>query len=158
VLKGKKGQRYNERLFDTSGWVSNEDGTYRYKLFEEEYMGKDKNGKKEARTRKVPSILGVRPKLIWQGVSGRRSLKRPHGLSGTTRIQLEKVSMNTQKKMSLIKRPARFWKTQKKLRSVDLKKAEKDALYDGYSCIITSELDYDETNNARKVYGGTLAD
>jgi hypothetical protein len=53
VQKGKKGQRYNERLFDTSGWVSNEDGTYRYKLFEEEYMGKDKNGKKEARTRKV---------------------------------------------------------------------------------------------------------
>lgn len=32
----------------------------------------------------------------------------------------------------------------KKLRSVDLEKAKKDALYDGYFCIITSELDYNE--------------
>jgi hypothetical protein len=29
----------------------------------------------------------------------------------------------------------------KKLRSVDLEKAEKDAMYDGYFCIITSGLD-----------------
>lgn len=41
----------------------------------------------------------------------------------------------------------------KKLRTVDLEKAEKDALYDGYFCIITSELDYDE-RKMRQVYGG----
>ena len=41
----------------------------------------------------------------------------------------------------------------KKLRSVDLEKAEKDALYDGYFCIITSELDYDE-RRIRYAYGG----
>jgi hypothetical protein len=41
----------------------------------------------------------------------------------------------------------------KKLRSVDLEKAEKDAMYDGYFCIITSELDYDE-QKMRQVYGG----
>ncbi|MBS3948595.1 MAG: transposase, partial [Dethiobacter sp.] len=32
-------------------------------------------------------------------------------------------------------------------------KAEKDAMYDGYFCIITSELDYDE-RKMRQVYGG----
>jgi len=41
----------------------------------------------------------------------------------------------------------------KKLRSVDWEKAEKDAMYDGYFCIITSELDYDE-RKIRQVYGG----
>ncbi|MEO1785377.1 hypothetical protein V4762_09990, partial [Thermodesulfobium sp. 4217-1] len=41
----------------------------------------------------------------------------------------------------------------KKLRRVDLEKAENDAIYDGYFCIITSELDYDE-RKMRQVYGG----
>ena len=41
----------------------------------------------------------------------------------------------------------------KRIRSVDLEKANKDALYDGYFCIITSELDYDE-QKIRQVYGG----
>jgi hypothetical protein len=36
ILKGKKGQRYYEKLFDQSGWVTNEGDTYKYKLFEEE--------------------------------------------------------------------------------------------------------------------------
>jgi transposase len=40
-----------------------------------------------------------------------------------------------------------------KLRSVDIEKAEKDALLDGYFCIITSELKYDE-RKIRQVYGG----
>ena len=40
ILKGKKGQRYNEKLFDQKGWTSNEQDTYRYKLFKEEYEGK----------------------------------------------------------------------------------------------------------------------
>jgi transposase len=44
-------------------------------------------------------------------------------------------------------------KKTKKLRSVDLEKADQDALYDGYFCIITSELDYDE-QKIRQVYGG----
>ena len=40
-------------MFDKSGWTSNEGATYRYKLFTEEYEGKDKDEKKETRTRKV---------------------------------------------------------------------------------------------------------
>lgn len=41
----------------------------------------------------------------------------------------------------------------KKLRSIDLEKAEQDAMFDGYFCIITSELDYDE-RKIRQVYSG----
>ncbi|MEO1785370.1 IS1634 family transposase, partial [Thermodesulfobium sp. 4217-1] len=53
ILKGKKGKLYNEKLFDKRDWISNEDDTYRYKLFEEEYEGKNKDGEREVRTRKV---------------------------------------------------------------------------------------------------------
>jgi hypothetical protein len=41
----------------------------------------------------------------------------------------------------------------KKVRSVDLKKAENDAIYDGYFCIITSECEYGE-REIRAAYGG----
>ncbi len=41
----------------------------------------------------------------------------------------------------------------KKRRSVDLEKAEIDAIFDRYFCIITSELDYDE-RKMRQVYSG----
>jgi hypothetical protein len=44
-------------------------------------------------------------------------------------------------------------KNPKKVRSVDFEKAENDALFDGYCCIVTSELDYDE-RQTRPVYGG----
>jgi transposase len=39
------------------------------------------------------------------------------------------------------------------IRSVDLEKAQKDAFYDGYFCLVTSELDYDAAR-IREVYGG----
>lgn len=152
VLKGKKGQRYNERLFDTSGWVSNEDGTYRYKLFEEEYMGKDKNGKKEARTRKVL--------LYWSKTEADMARrKREEKLEKAARsvrnnaYSIRKGVDEYTKEDVVDKETGEVLENTKKLRSVDLKKAEKDALYDGYSCIITSELDYDE-RTMRKVYGG----
>jgi len=32
ILRGKKGQRYNEKLLEPSGWTSNADATYRYNL------------------------------------------------------------------------------------------------------------------------------
>jgi hypothetical protein len=40
-----------------------------------------------------------------------------------------------------------------KVRSVNREKAEKDAMYDGYFCIVTSETDYDEAQ-IRKAYCG----
>jgi hypothetical protein len=41
----------------------------------------------------------------------------------------------------------------RKVRSIDMEKAQKDAMYDGYFCIITSELGYDE-RKIRQAYGG----
>lgn len=152
ILKGKKGQRYNEKLFDESVWTSNEDGTYRYKLFKEEYEGKDKDGKKEIRTRKVL--------LYWSKAEADMARRKREE-------KLEKAARSVKNNAYGIKKgvdeytkediidmeTGEVLENTKKLRSVDLEKAEKDALYDGYFCIITSELDYDE-RKMRQVYSG----
>jgi hypothetical protein len=150
ILKGKKGRRYNEKLFDKSGW--NEGATYRYKLFTEEYEGKDKDGKKEIRTRKVLLYWSkaeadmARRKREEKLVKAARSVKNnAYGI---------KKGIDEYTKESIIdKKTGEILENTKKLRSVDLVKAEKDAMYDGFFCIITSELDYDE-RKMRQVYGG----
>jgi hypothetical protein len=43
--------------------------------------------------------------------------------------------------------------SKKAIRSVNLEKAENDALFDGYFCLITSEMDYDAPK-IREVYSG----
>jgi transposase len=152
ILKGKKGQRYNEKLFNEGGWTSNENGTYRYKLFEDEYEGKDEDGKKVIRTRKVLLYCSkteanmARRKREEKLEKAARSVKNnaygiKKGVDEYTKEDI--VDMET----------GEVLENTKKLRSVDLAKAEKDAMYDGYFCIITSELDYDE-QKMRQVYGG----
>jgi transposase len=152
ILKGKKGQRYSEKLFDKSGWKSNESATYRYKLFTEEYEGKDKDGKKEIRKRKVL--------LYWSKAEADMARrKREEKLEKAARSVKNnaygiKKGVDEYTKENIIdKETGEILKNTKKLRSVDLEKAEKDAMYDGYFCIITSELDYDE-HKIRQVYGG----
>ena len=53
ILRGKKGKRYHESLFDEADYVWNPEKTYKYKLFTEEYVGKDKKGQNEIRQRQV---------------------------------------------------------------------------------------------------------
>jgi len=152
ILKGKKGQRYNEKLFDQSGWTSNEQDTYRYKLFEEEYEGKDKDEKKEIRVRKVL--------LYWRKTEADMAKrKREEKLEKAARsvknnaYSIKKGVDEYTKEAIVDKETGEILGNTKKLRSVDLEKAEQDAMYDGYFCIISSELDYDE-RKMRQVYGG----
>jgi transposase len=152
ILKGKKGQRYSEKLLDKSGWTSNEGGTYRYKLFKEHYEGKDKDGKKEIRTRKVL--------LSWRKAEADMARrKREEKLEKAARsvrnnaYGIKKGVEEYTKEDIIDKETGEVLENTKKLRSVDLEKAEKDAMYDGYFCIITSELDYDD-RKMRQVYGG----
>jgi len=152
ILRGKKGQRYNEKLLEPSGWTSNADATYRYKLFTEEYEGKDKAGKKELRTRKVL--------LYWSKAEAdmvRR--KREEKLNRAARYvknnaySIKKGVDEYTKENIIDKETGEVLENTKKLRSVDWEKAEKDAMYDGYFCIITSELTFD-AQKMRQVYGG----
>ena len=53
ILKGKKGSRYHARMFDETRYTYNSDGSYKWQLFEESFIGFDQNGKKIQRKRKV---------------------------------------------------------------------------------------------------------
>ncbi len=152
ILKGKKGKRYHEQLFEQSGWTVNEDGTYRYKLFDEAYEGKDKEGNKEIRTRKVL--------LYWNRAEAEMAKrKREEKLKLAARsvknnaYSIKKGVDEYTKETIVDKTSGEILENTKKLRSVNLEKAEQNALYDGYFCIITSELDYDE-RKIRKAYSG----
>lgn len=152
ILRGKKGQRYHEKLFDPSDWIANRENTYRYKLFEETYEGKDKDGKKETRTRKVL--------LYWNKAEADKTRrKREEKLKKAARsvknnaYSIKKGVDEYTKEHIIDKETGEMLENVKKLRHVDIEKAEKDAMFDGYFCLITSELDYDE-RKIRKVYGG----
>lgn len=152
ILRGKKGQRYRDRLLDPRGWTSNESGTYRYKLFEEEYEGKDKDGQKEVRKRKVL--------LYWnEAEADMARRKREEKLEKAARsvknnaYSIKKGVDEYTREHVVDKETGEMLENIKKLRRVDVEKAEEDAMYDGYFCLITSELDYDE-RKIRQAYGG----
>jgi hypothetical protein len=152
ILKGKKGQRYHAQLFDEYGWVSNESGTYRYKMFEEEYKGKDAEGKTVSRTRKVL--------IYWDKANADISKRKRNEKLEKAAFSVKNNAYGIKKgvdeytKENIIdKESGEVLENTVKKRSVDIEKAENDSLYDGYFCIITSELDYDE-RKMRQVYGG----
>ena len=53
ILKGKKGSRYQEKLFNDSLYTYNKDKTFKYQEFIEDYEIKKTNGNKETKKRKV---------------------------------------------------------------------------------------------------------
>ena len=152
ILKGKKGKRYHEKLFDKSGWISNEDGTYKYKLFTEEYEGKDGSGKKVVRTRKV-LLYWSKAEAEMAKRKREEKLKRAAKSVKNNAYSIKKGVDEYTKESIVDKKTGEVLEDAKKLRSVDLEKAEKDAIFDGYFCIITSELDYGE-RKIRQVYSG----
>jgi transposase len=152
VLRGKKGQRYHGELFNENGWLSNADKTYLYKLFEEEYDGKDKDGKTVIRKRKVL--------LHWSKAEAEiERRKREEKLNKAAKAVKNNVygikkGVDEYTKDNIVDRQTGEILTNiKNVRTVNFEKAETDAKYDGYFCIITSELDYDE-RKMREVYGG----
>jgi len=152
ILKGKKGKRYHEKLFDQSGWISNETGTYKYKLFTEEYEGKDREGKKVVRRRKV-LLYWSKAEADMARRKREEKLKKAAYSVKNNAYSIKKGVDQYTKETIVDKKTGEILEDTKKLRSVDLEKAEKDAMYDGYFCIITSELDYDE-RKMRRVYNG----
>jgi len=152
ILKGKKGQRYHKMLFEKDGWMANADGTYRHKLFVEEYVGKDPNGANVIRKRKV---------LLYWDKSGadmafrkrEDKLKKAALSVKNNAYGIKKGVDEYTKQMIIDKDTGEILKDILTKRSVDLEKAEKDSLFDGYFCLVTSELDYNE-HKIREVYGG----
>lgn len=150
ILKGKKGSRYHARMFDETRYTYNSDGSYKWQLFEESFIGLDQDGKKVQRKRKVLiywSAAQAKAAKMKREEKVRRAKKALSNNAYTIDhskykyIKAEKVDGTTGEILDNIN----------DMLSIDAEKIDEEARFDGYFCIITSEMDYDE-QRIREVY------
>lgn len=149
ILRGKKGNRYHDRLFQDELYTQVND-KFKYQLFEEDYNGIDENGDKVLRKRKVL--------IYWKyedAVNAAR--KRDEKLNKAIKSLGNNAYAIKHSYEEYIKEVHTITETgqlcDKVERFIDSTKAAEDAKYDGYFCLITSELDYDY-NKILEVYSG----
>lgn len=149
ILRGKKGSRFHERLFNEENYIIvNED--YKYQIFDEEYVHNTLEGTKDIRKRKVLIYYSKKDAL-------REKKKREEKLKKAEKSLTNNVYSASHsydkyiKDINLIKATGEVAdKTEYK---IDYEKAENEARFDGYFCIITSEENYTE-EMIRKAYHG----
>lgn len=149
IVKGTKGKRYHEMMFNEEGYVVNEENNYKYKLFTEEYDGKDENGKKVKRKRKVLIYWSKKEaelqknKRDYKVERAEKSLKNCAYAIDHTK---EKYITTTE----VIKETGEVADTYT-ISEIDLAKIQEEEKFDGYFCLVTSELDFDE-KKMREIY------
>lgn len=165
VLKGTKGKRYQKELFAPEGWHGSESGDYRWKLITEEYTGHEiriemQDGERVEKKKAVKrrrKVLLYWSKADAQMTARKREekLKRAEKSTRNNAYGIAHGKERYLKEEMVLKETGDILEQEQiaKISVVDLKKAEKDAQYDGYFAIITSEMDYDAAK-IRKVYHG----
>ena len=149
ILKGKKGKRYESRLFNDSLYtIVNDD--YKYQTFEEDYDGIDSSGQKITRKRKVL--------IYWNGAAARRDKKkRDEKIHKAEKALSNKAYLCSHGFDKYIENDAMVSSTGEvadvKTLSINYEKASNEEKYDGYFAIVTSELGYDE-KKIREIYHG----
>lgn len=149
ILKGKKGNRYHEQLFEESDYTYNQNGTFKYKLFEEDYEIINLEGKKETRKRKV-LIYWKLEDAILEAKNRDDKLARALKSLGNNAYAIKHTYEQYIKELHTVDETGEI--ADKVERVLDNDKVSEDAKYDWYFCIITSELDYDY-KKILEVYG-----
>lgn len=165
VLKGTKGKRYHKELFDPEGWHSSGSGEYRWKLITEEYKGHEiqfetRDGERVEKKKAVKRMRKVL--LYWSKADAlmaarkrEEKLKRAEKSTKNNAYGITHGKDRYLKEKTVLKGTGEVLEEGQvaKVSVVDREKAEKDAMYDGYFAIITSEMDYD-ASKIREVYHG----
>lgn len=165
VLRGTKGKRYQEALFTPEGWQESPDGSYKWKLITEEYRGYDitfevldgslaEQKKAVTRERKV-LLYWSKADAEMAAKKREEKLRRAEKSTKNNAYGIVHGKDRYVKEETVLKETGEILdgKQTMKISEVDLEKAEKDALYDGYFAIITSEMEYDAAK-IREVYHG----
>ena len=150
IVKGTRGRRFLKYIEDKSDWtvVSHR---YRFRLFTEEFNGKDENGNAVIRKRKVLLYWTLERAL-------RDQHKREEKICKANKADINKVYGLSHGYGDLFnehlinKQTGEVLENTKRIKTLNEEKIESLELYDGVNCIITGELDYDE-NKIREVYG-----
>lgn len=149
ILKGKKGKRYHEKMFDENGYTYNSSNTFKYKTFIEDYDAIDNNGNKIKRQRKVLIYWKYEDAIM---AARKRDDKLNKALKslGNNAFTI-KHAYDEYIKDLYTTEGGEVADTVN--RSIDYEKAKEDAKFDGYFAIVTSELDYDYSKML-EVYSG----
>jgi transposase len=147
VLRGTKGQRYHEILLDEEGYVGNE--SFKYKLFTEEYKSKINKNKSVIRTRKVliyySKIEADRAKKKRDEKVSRANKALQNNAYTINHGASEYITTN-----HIVKDTGEL--SDATINRLDTDKVLEEEKFDGYFCIITSELGYDH-KKIIEVYG-----
>jgi|LFRM01.2.fsa_nt_gb transposase len=147
VLRGTKGQRYHEILLDEEGYVGNE--SFKYKLFTEEYKSKINKNKSVIRTRKVliyySKIEADRAKKKRDEKVSRANKALQNNAYTINHGASEYITTN-----HIVKDTGEL--SDATINRLDTNKVLEEEKFDGYFCIITSELGYDH-KKIIEVYG-----
>ena len=149
-MKGTKGKRYHDQAFSEEGWTY--EGKDRYKTIIEEYTGKDENNKKVTRQRKVLIYYNDADAKMAKH-KREEKLKKAEKEVKNNAYGIKKGAERYTKEIIVDNTTGEALEDTSTLKSVDQEKADKDAMFDGLFCIITSELDYD-AKKIKQVYGG----
>lgn len=150
ILKGKKGKRYNDKLFNEDNYIYNEKRTFKYQLFEEDYEIINNEGNKETKKRNV-LIYWKYEDAILEAKKRDDKLARALKSLGNNAYAIKHTYEQYIKELHSVDETGEI--ADKVERVLDNEKISEDAKYDGYFCIITSELDYDY-KKILEVYSG----
>ena len=165
ILKGTKGKRYQKDLFSPEGWQEAGDGSYKWKLIIEEYNGHDISFEMQdgVRVEKKKAVKRKRKVLLyWSKADADMAVKKREEkllrAERSTRNNAYGIGHGKERYIKdemILKETGEVLEEDQtmKISVVDREKAEKDAMYDGYFAIITSEMDYDAAK-IREVYHG----
>ena len=139
ILKGKKGKRYHEKMFDENGYIYNSSNTFKYKTFIEDYDAIDNDGNKIKRQRKVLIYWKYEDAIM---AARKRDDKLNKALKslGNNAFTIKHAYDEYIKNLYTTENGEVADTVN---RSIDYEKAKEDAKFDGYFAIVTSELDYD---------------
>lgn len=139
ILKGRKGKRYHEIMFDENGYTYNSSKTFKYKTFIEEYDATDLNGNKIKRERKVLIYWKYEDAIM---ASRKRDDKLNKALKslGNNAFTIKHAYDEYIKELYTTLNGEI---ADNVYRTVDFQKAMEDAKFDGFFAIITSELNFD---------------
>ena len=139
ILKGKKGKRYHEKMFDENGYTYNSSNTFKYKTFIEDYDAIDNDGNKIKRQRKVLIYWKYEDAIM---AARKRDDKLNKALKslGNNAFTIKHAYDEYIKNLYTTENGEVADTVN---RSIDYEKAKEDAKFDGFFCIITSELEYD---------------
>ena len=149
ILKGKKGKRYHEKMFDENGYTYNSSNTFKYKTFIEDYDAIDNNGNKIKRQRKVLIYWKYEDAIM---AARKRDDKLNKALKslGNNAFTIKHAYDEYIKNLYTTENGEVADTVN---RSIDYEKAKEDAKFDGYFAIVTSELNYDYSK-ILEVYSG----